>query len=572
MIEKENEVDFKDLFVPFTTLKAIHWIVFIGLIVFVNSLFNNFVLEDRAEIVRNISIQSMFNIPNLFVSKVGGQETITYYRPLLFTFYTVLYTLFKQNTFPYHLVQLSFWIGDTILVFLIFKKYFKIELAFFLSLLFLVHPMNEESVVWITNLQEVLFIFFGLLAIYILQRHKDKLKYFILANVALLLSIFSKETGILFFIIALLYVFLYNKKKLLLHTSLSLIAGLVYIILRFISHTPIQKEPLVPIMKLTLLSRMVNIPAIIFYYVTTFFYPKNLSVYHSWVVHNVQASTFIFPLLFDLVFFVILFLGCIYIFKKSKDKKAVWLFSAWFVVGLVFHLQLIPLDFTVSDHFFLFPFIGLIALLGLFLQSIQMTKYIKILLIFAVALILFIFGIRTMIRNTNWQNQSTILTHDIQVEKNDYLLELVYSTNLIESGQASVALPYVQKALLLYPEGWLAWNNLGAIYYTKGDIQNAKQAYLHSISIEKSFEAYENLGLLLKEQDDPNNALVFIRRATKIFPTSNKLWYYRFILAYKLKNYDEALLSAKYYFLLKRDNESYAIYTHLLQKRPITIE
>jgi hypothetical protein len=56
------------------------------------------------------------------------------------------------------------------------------------------------------------------------------------------------------------------------------------------------------------------------------------------------------------------------------------------------------------------------------------------------------------------------------------------------------------------------------------------------------------------------------------FPNSWKLWYYRFIIEYKLGNYSEALLSAKNYFLLQKDAQSYNIYLYLLQKRPIRIE
>ena len=88
-------------------------LLIIGFVTYANSLFNSFVLEDRANILRNPSIQNFFNIPNLFFHQVGGQESLQYYRPVLFTFYTLLYSLFGEFTFPYHFVQLLLQITNS---------------------------------------------------------------------------------------------------------------------------------------------------------------------------------------------------------------------------------------------------------------------------------------------------------------------------------------------------------------------------------------------------------------------------------------------------------------------------
>lgn len=569
---QSQEFSFKSYFVPFTTIKAIHFIIVIGLIVFFNSLFNGFVLEDRAEIIRDPSVQSITNIPNLFIHQVGGQESIDYYRPLLFTFYDIFYSLFQQNTFPYHLFQVIIQITNTVLIFLILKKYIKIELAFFLALVFLVHPINEESVVWITDLQEVLYMFFGLLSVYLLQREKINIKTFIIVNLSLLFSIFSKETGILFFAVTSFYLYLFKKSKLMIHLSFSFLAIIIYAILRLVSQTPLQKEDTIPIMILPLWQRMINVPAMIFYYIKTFFYPANLVVYHSWVIKTIQFNTFFLPLLIDCLFFLVLFSMCIFVIKKGKEKKLILLFSAWFIIGLIFHLQIIPLDFTVADHFFIFSFVAFLAIIGLFLQHIHIKKLLKQLFVALAILILCALSARTMVRNTNWSDQSTILAHDEKSSPNDYLLELVYSTDLIQQNKISEALPHVKEAIELYPQASDPWNSLGVIYFERGDIQDAKKAFLHSISIGGNYQAYENYGLLEKEHDTPINALNFLRKATELNPNSWKLWYYRFIVAYKMGNTDEALLCAKNYFLLNENTQSYALYTHLLNKQPVKID
>jgi hypothetical protein len=424
------------------------------------------------------------------------------------------------------------------------------------------------------NLQDVLFLFFGLISLLLLWKNSEKISYLLLANICLLLSIFSKETGVVFFIIAFLYVYLFKKNRLLIHSILSLLVGFIYISLRIFSHTPLQKSAILPIMQLPFWQRMINVPAIIFYYVQTLLFPKDLVVYHSWVIKTMSFSTFFLPLFTDLIFFSILIFLCVTVIRKvKKETKIVLFFLAWFLLGIVIHSQIILLDATVADRFFYFPFVGLLALSGLFLRNLKLNKQVFSLVAAGGILMLILFSARTIIRNSNWQNQSILLAHDEKIVKNDYLLELLYGNDLIKNGKAKEAIPHIEKALALYSQSSRAWTSLGSLYYSEGEIAPAKEAYLHSISLEKDyFATYENLGLLLKDHDSPAVALNFLRQATTMFPNSWKLWYYRFIVEYKLGNYNEALLSAKNYFLLQRDAASYNIYIYLLQKRPIRIE
>jgi len=53
MEKSEEQFTFKSFFIPLTTLKAIHWIVIVGLVAFFNMLFNGFVFDDFTYIVNN---------------------------------------------------------------------------------------------------------------------------------------------------------------------------------------------------------------------------------------------------------------------------------------------------------------------------------------------------------------------------------------------------------------------------------------------------------------------------------------------------------------------------------------
>src|SRR5258708_3016410 len=106
--EVEEEFSFKKLFVPLTTIKAIHWIIFIGIIVYANMLFNGFVSDDSSQIVNNTTIHSLANFPLFFSGGTfytGGAGIFagSFYKPLMLIYFSLLYTIFGPASFPFHL-------------------------------------------------------------------------------------------------------------------------------------------------------------------------------------------------------------------------------------------------------------------------------------------------------------------------------------------------------------------------------------------------------------------------------------------------------------------------------------
>src|SRR5258708_291088 len=100
--QKVPEFSFKNYFVPFTTFKAIHFLILIGLLLSGNALLNGFVGDDFGMVVGNNLITSLGNLPSFFFS-YGVQNTLfLYYRPVILTYFTVVYTIFGANPFIFH--------------------------------------------------------------------------------------------------------------------------------------------------------------------------------------------------------------------------------------------------------------------------------------------------------------------------------------------------------------------------------------------------------------------------------------------------------------------------------------
>jgi hypothetical protein len=300
--DTKDEFSFNQFFSTLTTSKAIHFIVIIGILVFGNMLFNGFVWDDIYQIVNSPIVK------NADYSYYFTHTIAPFYRPLMFVSYITIYQLFGLNAFFYHLFQLSLHIVNTIFVFILLKHFSKkIVLSFFLSLLFLIHPINAETVEYIANFQEVLFLFFGLLAT-ILMCKKNHVKYRHVYIVTLLLfSVFSKETGLLFVLIYPLYYFIFEKthfKKSVLFGGLVVISYFIarYLLVGAINISYYNIIPPNVILTATLSERLLTIPKIVASYITTLIFPTNLSIQY-WIVKSVTFSDFILPLIIDVVFF-----------------------------------------------------------------------------------------------------------------------------------------------------------------------------------------------------------------------------------------------------------------------------
>jgi hypothetical protein len=152
--EVVEEVSLKNYFFPLTNAKAIMWIIIVGVIVYANSLFNGFVLDDLFQVVNNENIKNTFYF---FTHEIGP-----YYRPIMMGTFSVIYQMAGTQPFFYHLWQVTIYLSNAVLFYLFFSTFFRNKyLVFFLALIFLVHPINAETANYISVLQDAYFLVFS---------------------------------------------------------------------------------------------------------------------------------------------------------------------------------------------------------------------------------------------------------------------------------------------------------------------------------------------------------------------------------------------------------------------------
>jgi hypothetical protein len=176
------------------------------------SAFKNYFVGDDFTWLKWAVTSKINDIPQFFLSAQGF-----FYRPLAKIYFLLAHPFFDLRPYGYHvvdiLVHLGCAIGVYLVILLITKKKF---VSSFASLLFLIHPVNAESVFWISSTSALfasLFYLWGFL-FYVQWRasqRKWRHLFFLLTLLAFILGLVSHERMITFPLVLLLYDFVFKK-------------------------------------------------------------------------------------------------------------------------------------------------------------------------------------------------------------------------------------------------------------------------------------------------------------------------------------------------------------------------
>ena len=488
-------------------MKKVWIIIFLGLLIYGFSLFNGFVWDDEV----------------VFQNSISPFDS-TYYRPATSVIRSTIYNIFGPRPFFFHFFQLIFHIVTAVFIYYLFKRFFKETLSLILALIFLVHPANVEAVSFASAMQEVLFTLTGLTGLYLFISSKNlSIAKIFLSTVILLIALLMKETAIVFFVLVFCYLFLFKKNKqnvLINYSILIVILLMTYLLVRISGgNLYIHGQGLFPIMRVSFITRLMNIPLIIKYYLGMFFFPINLAIAQHWVIKLPSFINFFLPLILE----VLLFLTAVIYSLKKKDKIFAFFFL-WFLVGLLPHLQIIPLNMTVAERWLYFPMIGLLGMMGSAMGKLKIkNEKLKIILFNLSIIIISILSIRTFIRTLDWKNGLALFGHDIK-KTSSFDLQNNFGTELFRVGRYDEAKKYFKISTELAPYWWVNWNNLGAIYEREKNYQKAAEYYQKSINNGQYYLAYENLAkILVLHGKDQKKTEEFLKEVLKLFPKNENL-------------------------------------------------
>ncbi len=386
--------------------------------------------------------------------------------------------------------------------------------------------MNSQVAFFIPNMQDALFLFFGLLAFWILIRFDESIKILWLVIACLFLSLLSKEAGILFVAVSVMYLLWSDRDRLWPFAAMLVPLAVAYLLLHVHAVGLSSAHPeFTPLDRMGPMGRLMNAPAIMLFYISKFIFPFKLAFGYYWGYPNFTVRHVLLPFVIDLaVIALIVYLAYLLRRRVSAEQRAAFIFFAlWSAIGLAPYLQVFPLDFTTSEPWFYFSTAGILGMLGVLLVAFQEYVHPKLFITVA-AVVICILGVRTLVRGTEWHDAYTLAEHDIAASKEDYEAYYQLSKVFTDKGDYNQAKVYAAQSISIFPTSE-NYNNLGFAAANLGEYSHAEQAYDNGVKYRGAFNTiYENQADLALVYGDPAVNKQRILEGLRHYPHNKGLW------------------------------------------------
>ena len=460
-------------------------IVIVACIIYIPGFSNSFTyLDDHVQVVENPFIKSLSyeSIKGMFSTYFVGM-----YQPVTTLFYAIVNSLFGLQPEAYHGLSLLLHIANSLLVFKLLQQFFNSKnVNFLLTLIFVVHPMQVESVAWVSAFSNLLFSFFLLLAFwhYIQYQKEQDLKYNIYYFIFFLLSCLSKSAAVVFPIILIaqdLFISGGFKIKQLLQKlpllGVSIAFGLVTIFGReSAGHLSDLAQTY------TVLDRIFLVCHSFLFYPIKFLIPLQLSAFYPYP----QLTGGQLPILYYVS--PILLIGIAVALFIFRSKKLLLFGALWFAISIFLVLQFVPFGNQITtDRYVYLPMFGLLLIIGYFVKKVK-TK--NLLLFASVPIVLF--TTQSLQRVNIWQNDKKLWTSVIETHPTVSQAYNNLGSFALKQNQRKEAFNYFNLAIKLQPNYADACSNRGNLYAQSGNSEAALKDFNKAIGLKPHADAYFN--------------------------------------------------------------------------------
>lgn len=448
------------------------------ILLYATSLWNGFVnWDDGPLILENPWIRGLTweNIRHAFTS-----YDPELYVPLTLTSYQMTYMIGELNPFWFHGGNLLLHVINVLLVYMItFKLTRRLPAAIAVGLLFAVHPLHVEAVVWAAARKDVLSGTFLLLTFlsFLKFRETTSRKWYAASLLSVSCGLLSKVSIITAPLLIPGIDWLQGRMPLrralrdaLPFVGLSVLFGIISFFGK-VTNTSFTYEKI-----------LIGAKAVIFL-LQRIFLPWNLTALYPYT----QPISLTNPDLLFSLFGVTALTACsIYAVRWSR-----WLFFGW----TFFLLLIIPsfanamkgrnelLDvYITSDRYAYIASLGPLLLIGLLFDELaRRWRTCAWATLFGVVCVL---SVLTFRQSRTWRDSETFFRHAVAVSPNSYI----------------------------------AHQNLGTIAVRRGDIDEGLREYMKVLKIRPDAVTYYNIGLIMESRDDIPAAIEAYRRAVETSP------------------------------------------------------
>lgn len=486
-------------------------------------------LDDYDYIVENHHINRGLTRDGLIWSFSFQHHDKSYWRPLTWVSHMLDFELFGSDAGWHHRVNLFLHFSNILLLYaFLFMTTGRSLCSALVALFFGLHPINVESVAWITERNNVLCTTSGLITLVIYAQYAKRvsLTNYLYVFVAFLLCLMVKPILVTLPFLMLLLDYwplgryrhgvdgnssfkravrfiIWEKVPLIVLT----IMAIWFSLQRHGSPASIDQVPL-PL-------RLSNAVVSYVQYLQNLFYPANLTAFYPYPKEIPSWQVF----------------GSVMVLLGISALAVLWirrfpyLFVGWFwFAGTMFPkigLVQVGLWPALADRWAYFPAIGIFLMVSwAFFDSIKrLPQSMRLRFLWAILPLCGLMVVLTWKQVSYWENSKALFVRMVSMTENNFMAHNNLGLVLQKEGKLEEALDNFHKAIEINPSFEIAYLNVGKIARDRGDRDTAIAWYKKALAVRPSYyAAHIALGNMLLSANAYAGAWQHFSEAVKINP------------------------------------------------------
>ena len=441
-----------------------------------------FLWDDDAYVTNNELLTAPDGLRRIWFSLDSPSQ----YFPLVYTTFRFEHALWGLNPTGYHWINLVLHIANALLVWAVLAR-LKIPGAWLAGAIFALHPVQVESVAWITERKNVLMGFFFLLTLlawigFVDERTKRAWLFYGLALILYLLALSAKTTACTLPAALFLILWLLDQRiswKRIFQIVPFVVLGLAMGSLAIWWERYHQGTSRAIFTFLNPIERILVASRAVWFYLSKLLWPSKLTfIYPRWDIASTHVLGYV-CLLTGLIACMVIYFLRRYLGRSIEVAAAFFVATLSPVLGFI---MLYTFRYTfVADHYQYLACIGPIALVSAGLVNVADTfkKNRDVILTAALCIV-------TVLATLAWRQAGMYGN-----------IETLWRTTLARN-----------------PGCWMAHNNLGIVLFEKGQLDEAIAHYRRTLQMQPNFwDADYNLGSALLGKGEVDEAILYCEKA-----------------------------------------------------------
>lgn len=461
--------------------------------------------DDNWYVIYNESVRgvSWEHLKTAFSTPILGQ-----YAPIQTLSFMFDHTLWGLAGGGFHLTNIVLHTINGVLVYQLFIYWQKDRLyAFAATAVFLFHPLQVESVAWISARKNLLSMSFFLLSWEAYRRYRDSVDgrlYYVFSVMAFAISLLAKPMTIIFPAVLIMYDVCFTKgyRRLHLKDKIPFMCAAAVIAAVTILTQSLEGGGRVAWHGGSPMATFFTMLTVFQRYLGMLFWPSSLSAYYAPTIHR----TFDPAVLKAAILLSCVSIASVLLYRKDR-RLGFWVL--FFFTGFITVSHIVPMLSIMNDRYFYLPLMGAGGVAGA--GAVWLREWLgprhRGLLYGLLALPLLALSIVTFQRTALWRDSLTLWSD----------------------------------AVLKEPASDKAWSILGEVYTNAGKNDLARQAYERGLKLNPlNAETLQGLGDLYTETGEIDKGYTLLKKLLEIRPTYVTGWASLGNNYMKRGNYDEA--------------------------------